>query len=145
MLDGRAVYGKTLADYAAWVDFVALGIRRGWKAPPLTRVATVAPLTAWVQQGFWVVTCPECAGKPELELQAVWLDGPLVMWCTVCGNAGAGGHWRPVALPEQHDVISTLLAVRPLAMRTWVVDEPVTNLVAENVQRGLPVPDEYQP
>lgn len=145
ILDGRALHGKSLAEYAGWREFLALGIQRGWKAPPLSQVSDADPLTAWMQQGFWMVTCPDCADLPELELQPVWLD-TLLTWCTVCGNAGGGSRWRRVVLPEQSDEIIALLAVRPMAARTWKEGEPLRNLLAENVSYGLTVPtDEASP
>ena len=89
-----------------------------------------------MQQGWLVVTCPECASRPDNELQAVWLAGPLAMFCTLCGNASVGGKLRPVALPPEYDAIVALLAVRPMAARTWLPDEQFTDLRAENVQHG---------
>lgn len=136
ILDGLAIYGKSLGEYLAWKDLRALGIRRGWKPPSPDDVADVDPLPAWIQQGWWVVSCPACAGTPGEELQAVWVGGPLLMFCTSCGNAGVGGKVRRVALPDERAEIEALLAVRPMRARSWLVGEPLTDLIAENVQHG---------
>lgn len=139
ILDGRAIHGKSFAEYLSWKDVVAIGIRRGWKPPAPTAVAAVEPLTVWIQQGWLVVTCPDCAERKDNELQAFWLEGPHVMFCTLCGNVSVGGVPRPAVLPPEYDEIVALLAIRPMHQRTWHVGQTLTDLRAENVQLGYEV------
>jgi hypothetical protein len=135
LLDGAALYGgRSLAAYAAWEEHRALGLRRGWTVPPLTVVADITPLPAWIQQGALVVSCPECAGTKDEELHPVWLDGPHLMFCAVCGNCATGGQWRLVALPEHLAEIAALLSVRPPQARNCLPGQTVDDLVAENAE-----------
>jgi hypothetical protein len=140
VIDGRALFGCSLA---AWPDHPLngagftmrmLAAGRGIKIPPLSAIdETAAPLVVWVQQGTAVVSCPTCAENPAEEKAPVWLEGPLLACCMVCGS---GGTWRHVVLPDQWEKIVAALAARPLAGRTWVVGETVEQICAENAQNG---------
>lgn len=137
ILDGAALYGgRSLASYAVWEEHRALGMRRGWTVPPMTVVADDKPLPAWIQQGVLVVTCPECAGTQNEELHPVWLDGPYLMFCAVCGNRAADGQWRRVVLPEHLSEIAALLMVRPLEARIWRPDDTLDELAVENAEHA---------
>lgn len=142
VIDGRAVFGCSLAampDHPltpVGITRRGLARARGVDIPPLTVVADVEPLPAWIQQGHLVVSCPTCAGTPNEELELVWLAGPHLTYCHICGNAEVGGAWRPVVLPERLEAISAVLARRPLGNRTWRPDETVADLEAENERFG---------
>jgi hypothetical protein len=68
----------------------------------------------------------------------VWLDEPLMM-CSNCFNGTVGGLWRRVELPGEMSQIEAALLVRPVPNnRNWRPGETVEDLIAENIEHGLP-------
>lgn len=141
ILDGRALYGGL--SFQAFIlsqPHRALMLRRGLKIPRLDDIDGGPSLPAWIQQSYLVVSCPECtaSGRPDAEVAAVWLEGPHLMYCAVCGNAAVGGRMRRVALPDRLNEIDALLGVRENpGLRNWIPGESVENLVVENAALGL--------
>lgn len=109
--DGRAEFACSLRQ---WLDGTcppprrglvpALIGQRGLSWPRLDRIADTPPLVARIDYGRWCVDCPECGGA-----EMVWLEGPLLLWCTTCGNRSVGGLARPVVLPDGWQDAVTLL------------------------------------
>lgn len=97
------------------------------------------PLTARVNHGVWIASCP-CRepGDPAPGL-VVWLSVPWG-WCLRCGNRETGGRWRPVVVPspDERAAIEAALAARPaLSARNWEPGESVAELLADNVAHGV--------
>jgi hypothetical protein len=101
--------------------------------------ASAAPMVARVNHGHWIASC-ECGSEGEPSPGCVvWLDWPIG-WCVRCGNAGAGGRWRPVVVPDSPTAlaIAAVLDLRPdPATQNWEPGESVAELVAENAAHGL--------
>lgn len=142
LIDGRTHFGCT---FQAFPDhpLTAQGLTfrrhlggRGIDVPPLTAVADVEPIPVLVQMSMLVAGCPECAGREDEEQALVWREGPHLMLCGVCGNAGVGKRWRPVALPEQLAEIEAALACRPMGNRSWAPGQAVDDLEAQNRRFG---------
>lgn len=150
ILDGLAHFGcslERLPDHPLNADGFTMRrhlAKRGLDVPPLSHVADVEPLPAWIQQGMLVVSCPECTGSPNEELGFVWRGGPLLYLCQVCGNAAVGKVHRPVVLPADLDAIEAVLGCRPVGNRTWTTDQTVDDLLTENRRFGWSAPVEVE-
>ena len=114
-------------------DVAAQMTARFWQAPGPLIEALNAPLgpksvavEVYVNQGRWIVECPDCRGA-----QLASLTDPRFM-CNCCGNAAIGGSWRPVAWPKSADQIEALLADRPRDNQNWLPGEPLKALRADN-------------
>lgn len=93
-----------------------------------------APVPAVVNHGRWIVMCPDCPGAQLASM------GDARFMCTYCGNVANGGAWRPVLVPAQRAQIETVVESRPdLKTQNWA-GEALADLVAENVDLGLPDP-----
>jgi hypothetical protein len=108
--------------------------------PPMTHADPDAdPLRAEVNHGAWIAVCPCGAEGLPAPGCVVWISQPWA-WCVRCGNAAAGGRWRPIVLPSEHAAIEALLEQRPeLATRNWTPGETVDDLAAQNVAHGIEV------
>jgi hypothetical protein len=104
--------------------------------PPLSRVADVEPVSAWIQQNMLVAACPDCAENPNHEHGLIWRDGPHLFLCAICGNAAVGKMWRPVQVPANLDAIEAALSCRPVGNRTWTTDQTADDLESENRRFG---------
>ncbi len=136
MIDALALYGKTFDGYCTWDKLRHLGRVRGWVLPSTEDVSDDAPAPAWVERGVWVVSCPDCAGRPDEERHGVWLSGPHLMFCAVCGNRQLDGQWRRVVIPPNRSAIEALLVGRPPSNRNWLPGETTEQLIAENDAYG---------
>ena len=112
--------------YVRWLEQT---IRRRWPlAQP--RWETRGQVSAWVQAGQWVSSCPDCGG-------GVIVEPGLPMICPDCLNAGNQGYAREVIFPANRGEIETALLARPsMVNQNWLVGEPLTNLHAENLSHG---------
>lgn len=130
IIDGRRNFG---AD-SPWP--VVAGSRAATIAsfiPPPVTVTAGPPARARVNHNRLIADCPDCGGA-----EFVWRDGPLVMLCLACLNAGIGHVWRPVALPADIDAIEAALLARPLPdTRHWSPDESAADLLRENAENGV--------
>ena len=87
------------------------------------------PLTPRVYRGMWIVDCP-CGGA-----QLTSKDDPR-FFCIDCLNGGSR-LWRRVDWPTGHQEVERILLARPdPASRNWQ-GEPVEQLRAENLARGM--------
>jgi hypothetical protein len=112
-------------------------------APSLFWQAPVAPLfdsptapkseavTAYVNEGRWVVGCPDCHGA---QLGA--REDHRFM-CNCCANYAIGGLWRPVVWPKQVAAIDAALASRRAENAHWLPGETVAQLKRENADHGI--------
>jgi len=83
------------------------------------------PLVAIVNQGRWLVICPDCGGA-----EYAWEE--KYMMCMSCFNSKVGHRFRPFVFPSQRDQIEELLVSRPLPNRNWTLGETVADLEREN-------------
>lgn len=135
--------GRAFGDILTYTHFDRFykgprGYERLGLAPPetLDNIANVAPIEAHISHDQWVVDCPSGCKLGDLVFEA-----SMLLWCHDCGNAAFGGAWVPVKLPKQAALIDRILAMRPMASeRNWHQPETVEDLIAENEQRGAPVP-----
>lgn len=89
--------------------------QRGFKVPAPNFVAAEArPVRAFVNHGVWKAWCVDCVGRAE----DVWRDR-LVFFCMWCGNASAGGSWRPVLMPDNWQEIEARLDPFPQMAQNW--------------------------
>ena len=117
-------------------------LRKGaFKMAGATLPETVAPKTltlgAIVNAGKWLVRCenPSCGGAEK-----VWEEG--LMFCASCLNAHVGHHFIRTAFPKNREQIEAILELRPnQENRHWEPDETVEDLVEENRDHGVEVPD----
>lgn len=143
---------------AAWYDHVArrLGVghavglpadreaevapRTFWQSPESLPDALGAPtapmaeaIVAYVNDGRWVVDCPDCGGA-QLASRT---DRRFM--CNECANIAIGGLWRPVVWPSAKTErgIEEALGARPARNAHWSPLESVADLVAENVENGV--------
>lgn len=116
--------------------------------PPLDHVVlTARPLAARVNWGIWIASC-DCgalSSKVPAPGGVVFFDGPgaALVWCVRCRNGSTGRGWRPVAGPPPavRAAIEAVLVLRPnVEDRNWDPSETIADLVAQNVERGDPVP-----
>lgn len=143
ILDGAAIslamFGEALdpAEYLRRLYPVA-------PVPPIEKVAADAePLVARVNHGAWIASC-SCGMTRRLESPGgvVFFENPLV-WCICCWNLGVRDAWRPVATPPpaERAAIEAVLALRPkIEDRNWEPHETVTDLIAQNLEHGDPIP-----
>lgn len=107
-----------------------------WQAPIPSNLNTPtapAPLgvAAYVNEGRWVVECPDCLGAQLAARE----DRRFLCHC--CGNVAIGGHWRPVAWPEDVPGIEAALELRPEVNAHWLPGESVAHLKRENAEHGI--------
>lgn len=112
--------------------------------PPLDHcVLTASPLTARVNHGVWIASCP-CGAKGEpTPGGVVFAEAPLV-FCLRCGNQATGHGWRPVVVPTEtvRNQIEMVLDCRPnVADQNWEPDETIDDLLEQNRAHGDPLPD----
>ena len=113
-------------------DFIRAYLRR--HAPGILAPSALAdgPLRyARVEQGRWIIDCPDCGGAT--------LGDPddRRFFCPDCMNASAGGFWLPVVYPESVDEIETELLRRPIANRNFLPTDTVDRIKSENSAHGV--------
>jgi hypothetical protein len=131
LVDGAINFRGAPLEQVAGTMYAELAASAGFRPPPLDQIADVAPVRAYVNQGRWIVDCPDCRGA-----EFVWLAGPPIMLCASCWNQMIGGLWRPVALPDAETLatVTMILIDRPLALnRNWTPGETLTELANENL------------
>jgi len=126
------------------VEAVARRHAKAWRIRDLDWSPAGAPVYARINAGRWQGLCPDCGGGEYLSV-----DEP-VFWCCSCGNVSNGHRPRPVIFPaaEEREFIEAVLLERrgPVlpgggSPRNWEPGEGLEQLVAENVARGVRVPD----
>lgn len=81
---------------------------------------------AYVNEGRWVVSCPDCAGA-QLACRT---DHRFL--CNECANYAVDGLWRPVVWPADADAVEQALVERRLPRtRNWVPGETPDGLRLE--------------
>lgn len=90
-----------------------------------------ARVNVYVNEGRWVVDCPDCAGAQL----AARTDRRFM--CNECANVTIQGKWRPVVWPQEESGIEQALASRPPRNAHWRPGETVTDLIAENARNGV--------
>lgn len=143
IVDGRAKFGKSLADFYADHDLVTRVARRGVLIPPIATVAEdAAPALAYVNplpdgSVRWIAECPDCRAAGKTAAEYVWLATPL-LFCMRCGNAAIDGRWRRVLIPADREEIERLLLVRPdPGDRAWMPNESLDDLREQNASLGI--------
>ena len=126
------------------VHEVAFRHARSWGIRGLDWTVQGPPVHARIDAGRWCVMCEDCGGGEYASL-----DEPL-FWCCSCANVANDHRPRPVVFPdaaERGRIESVLLLRTPPLLpggqspRHWRPGQSVTELVAENVAAGDPVPD----
>jgi hypothetical protein len=98
---------------------------------PTTATASGA-VTAEVNDGRWIVKCPDCTGAMAGEP-----SHPFFM-CDACWNIGNSGRWYSVTFPVNRVALETELLKRPLTSnRNWLPGETLADLVAQNLEHGI--------
>lgn len=87
-----------------------------------------ATVPAYVNEGRWVVDCPDC-NNAQLACRT---DHRFM--CNECGNLAIGRLWRPVRWPAEVHRIEPLLAGRPARNQNWIPGEVVELLAIENLE-----------
>lgn len=82
-------------------------------------------LSPYVNQGRWVVDCPDCPGA-EIARE----DGRFVCMSEVITLGEAKEYAAP--FPKARRAIESLLAPRPMINRNWTQDETLAQLKREN-------------
>lgn len=86
---------------------------------------------ARVEQGRWLIDCPDCNGATLADL-----EDPR-FFCPDCQNAMSGGVWLRVMLPPNVAAIEHELLKRPIVNRNWTPGETVGALKADNAIHGV--------
>lgn len=87
-------------------------------------------------EGRWIADCPgQCGGA-----ECVDLDN-LIFMCCSCWNAAYDHQWLKVTVPptERRKQIERLLLKRPGKARNWLPHETLSDIVTENLARGVEV------
>lgn len=137
----QALPGIPASRGAEWVP------RKYWNVPTSLAKAMAAPtggpqdaIEAYVNEGRWVVSCPNCAGAQY----ACRTDHRFM--CVECGNDAIAGKWRPVVWPVTAADIEAELEKRTRhTNRNWMPGETVADLAIETMTRSQPPPAATQP
>lgn len=116
-------------------------LARFWQSPtPYAQAASAATsrsaddkVVAYVNEGRWIVDCPDCSGAQYAN------RSDRRFMCNECANVTIGGLWRPVVWPpaKTEQSIEKALAPRPPRNAHWLPGETVADLLAENVEHGV--------
>lgn len=110
-------------------------------------------VSAYVDRGRWVADCPHCNGG--IAIHPEWQVAP----CGTCLRV-----YRRVTVPARWQDIEAVLMARPMLHQNWhsadvrtrraalsgrdgrvaLPDETLAELVAENLERGVPVDDQQK-
>lgn len=124
--------GIPVSRGAEWVP------RAYWNAPvPLPESGPLAPqadVAVYINEGRWVVECPDCHGA-----QLACATDRRFM-CNECANVTVGGRWRRTAWPANAAEIAAVLELRPWGRtQNWTPGETVGDLATENAAHGIGV------
>jgi hypothetical protein len=104
----------------------------GFTVPPKAMVSDAGLLQAFVNDGRWIVQCPDCNGAQPA------FDGELLYMCHGCWNISTQHKWRRVTFPPDRVDIEGALEIRPLSQnRWWKPPETLQDLRDENSGHGL--------
>lgn len=112
------------------------GHRPGMRIPQATAVGVTLPVR--LLEGRWLVQCPTCRSAQYASKH------DRRFFCGECSNADNGGMWVTVDWPDHPDIIEQILDARPPQARHWVPGETVADLIAENDEHNIPVPDDIR-
>lgn len=132
IVDGNRIYNKSVKEYVKDV-ILPFANQRGVDIPSYHEISDVEPIKCRIEHGIWRVDCPDCH-----DCGVLYLNFMLFM-CITCFNSNVNGLWRRCAVPIERNIIETLLTVRPLTNRNWYPDEPIGNLIKENLEHGVPI------
>ena len=89
------------------------------------------PVYAVVNHSRWIAHCDYCGSAA-----AVNPGGGF--FCLTCINHKNNNRSRPVVFPENYKAIEAELIKREFPRnRNWLIGEPITNLIIENVAGGI--------
>lgn len=126
ILDAADVYPAGEGAEAVHVTMAAMTFPPTTFDPPRKLAPKKDAVTAWVNDGRWVVVCPNCN-----EGQVVSKDDHRFL-CYVCKNVVVDGGWRQVLFPDDVPGIeSQLLRRAQFVNRAWLPGETVEDLKAE--------------
>ncbi len=118
-----------------WEQFYAV-----WIMPEMQRngvkmlgFADSAPVRVYINHGKWYLACP-CGG-----IEFAWEEG-LTM-CLSCFNAHVNHKLLRTQFPAEREDIERILELRPLPNRNWAAGETIADLIQENRDHGMEVPD----
>jgi hypothetical protein len=120
-------------------DFLALHWGKTQDVPLPPASAVKGSVRARVNQGRWIVDCP----NPECTNAMVASFVEKLFICWNCGSEDNDGQWRKVTFPRSKKRIEKLLMARPskrpfeAVNRNWDLNESVDDLEIENVARGI--------
>lgn len=120
-----------------FVSFIAHEWER-WQGTTIPPQKSRGAVKAAVNQGRWIVTCPNECGDAVIGSRAVHL-----YICAMCGSTDNGGLWYEVIYPKAKRAIEAVLLKRPAhtafhaKSRNWLIHETVADLEKENADMGL--------
>jgi len=104
--------------------------RRQSNPPPIDLVTAETTVSAMVNHGRWMVSCPWCAGAEILYLSK------LQFLCLSCMNKSVNGRFITVDLPSFHNAIEVQLLKRPIQFQNYEPGQTIQDLVNENIEHG---------
>lgn len=119
-----AVSGIPETRGAEWIHYQL----RMAGAPLAAGTDPEAAVPVRVNQGRWIVDCPDCTNA-QLACRT-----DLRFLCNDCGNVAVGRLWRPVIWPANSASIEAMLEGRPRQYQNWEPGEPLASLAMENLQ-----------
>ncbi len=90
-------------------------------------------LASWVLRGAWTVTCP--CGASEYT----WNEGWVM--CLSCMNGYSHHRFVRTMFPAKRQQVEDILEFRPLENRNWLIGETLEELIAQNIENGVEVPE----
>ena len=121
---------KDAGGYPKFVEYVALskwpGARVNWQ--------TRGIVYAFIGRSEWRVMCPLCGS-------GLFGEPGLPFYCPSCLMQANDGFAMDVVYPENRAAIEEVLLLRPVPnTRNWYLDNTVENLLADNLEAGVPIP-----
>ncbi len=136
--DGNSMFHMTLREFVGSQTYLNVARMRGIVVPPITKISTLNPTQATVNNGRLIAPCTGCVGGAEY----IWRGGPYQMYCANCGNRDIGNNWRRIIMPEDRilrEVERLLLMRTDPGTQNWNPTESIQELVLENLNYGVGV------
>jgi len=100
-------------------------LRKRYQIPETGYDTESRPLVAFLNEGMWIVQCPDCRGA-EAAFDECWF------FCCSCKNAVTGHKYRRFVFPPHRKQIEELLDLRPLPNRNWLPGETLDDIKRDN-------------